>query len=77
MAIKKFYVHLVMFIIGNMIILGVNYHYNYIKFPWILFGTMGWGIGLTFDYLKAFDKNPFLKEDWEERKIKELMSKED
>lgn len=73
--IKKFYAHLVTFILVNLVFLSINYQIKYIEFPWVLCGTFGWGIGLAFDYLKAFNKNPFLGRDWEERKIKEILYK--
>lgn len=73
--IKKFYVHLLTFIFINLIFLSINYHENYIEFPYVLWGTFGWGIGLGFDYIKAFDKNLFLGRDWEERKIREILNK--
>ena len=73
--IKKFYAHLITFTLLNFVFLSINYFENYIEFPWVLWGTFGWGIGLVFDYMKTFDKNPFLGRDWEERKIKEILNK--
>ncbi len=46
------------------------------RYPWFLWVLFGWGIGLAFDYLKAFDKNPMFNKDWEERKINEYMNKD-
>ena len=37
---------------------------------------IGWGIGVIFHGLEAYNYNPFLGYDWEERKIKEIMDKE-
>jgi hypothetical protein len=36
----------------------------------------GWGIGLFFHFLEVNNYNIFLGKNWENRKIKELMDKE-
>ncbi|MGD1946715.1 MAG: 2TM domain-containing protein [Croceivirga sp.] len=46
-------------------------------FLWAIFPTFGWGIGLFFHGMEAYGYNPFLGRRWEERKIKQLMEKED
>ncbi|WBL27107.1 2TM domain-containing protein [Zunongwangia sp. HGR-M22] len=73
--IKKFYAHAISFILFNIVFLSLNYYENYIEFPEVLWGTFGWSIGLAFDYMQAFDKNPFLRKGWEERKMKEILDK--
>lgn len=35
-----------------------------------------WGIGLLIHALRVFDRFPFFGNDWEQRKIKELLEKE-
>jgi len=37
---------------------------------------MGWGIGLIAHGLKAFEFSPFFNKEWEERKIQEILEKE-
>jgi hypothetical protein len=37
---------------------------------------LGWGIGVLFHGMKAFNYSPFLGKDWEERKLKEFMDQE-
>ena len=44
---------------------------------WFLWAAFGWGIGLIFQAAKAFNWAPFMNKNWEEKKIKELMDKED
>lgn len=46
-------------------------------FYWAIFPTIGWGIGLTVHGLEAFGYNPLWGKNWEEKKLKELMEKED
>ena len=41
-----------------------------------LAAAFGWGLGLIFQAAKAFDWNPFISKDWEERKIKEYMERD-
>jgi hypothetical protein len=38
---------------------------------------LGWGIGVFFHGLKVFNYMPFFGKDWEEKKIKEFMEKEE
>ncbi|HEA29272.1 MAG TPA: 2TM domain-containing protein [Leeuwenhoekiella sp.] len=75
--IKAFYGHLTVFLIINLLLAALNYYDNNWRSPWFLWVTLGWGIGLVFDYLKAFEKNPLFNKKWEERKINEYMEKEE
>jgi hypothetical protein len=45
------------------------------NFPWVIFPTIGWGIGLLFHGMEVFGYNPILGKNWEERKIKEYMNR--
>ena len=44
---------------------------------WFWYPMIGWGIGIIFHAVGVFNKNIFLGEDWEERKIQEYMNEED
>lgn len=86
--IKKFYKHLVSYIIVNLFLTFVW------SFSFKLFGDfivsnqfdedgfrhipfwLIWGIFLVFDALKTFDILNFHGKDWEERKIEEFMKEE-
>ncbi len=46
-------------------------------FLWAIFPTLGWGFGLTAHGMEAFGYNPLWGKRWEEKKIRELMEKED
>lgn len=74
--LKKFYNHLVSYIIINLFLAGLNYYSNEWGYIWFLWVTFGWGIGLVFHAAKAFRINPMFDKNWEERKIKEYMEKE-
>lgn len=43
---------------------------------WFMYPAIGWGIGVVIHGVSVFNYMPFLSKDWEERKIKELMNKE-
>lgn len=78
--IKGFYSHLLVYIVINILIIIVNVQSvdkgeSYISlenFSTALF----WGIGLAAHGLSVFGPNIVLGENWEEKKIKELMEKE-
>ncbi|WP_339660221.1 2TM domain-containing protein [uncultured Polaribacter sp.] len=86
-AIKGFYVHLVVFVLVNIFISGIiifglmqsGYSfYDAITNFGVISTWLFWGIGLVFHWLGVFGFQSLgLGKDWEERKIKEMMEKED
>jgi hypothetical protein len=78
--IKGFYTHALVYVIINLMIVIVNIqnldlgesYFQYQNFSTAFF----WGIGLTAHGLSVFVPQWFLGNNWEERKIKELMEKE-
>ena len=85
--IKGFYVHLIVFVIINIFISGVIFYglmssgdsfeetiSNFgVYSTWVF-----WGIGMFFHWLGVFGfKSLGLGKDWEEKKIQELMNKDD
>lgn len=73
--IKEFYQHLTVFLLCNPIIIAVNLMTSpgYLWFVWSLFG---WGFAIIMHGLKAFRISPAFSKEWEERKIKELLEKD-
>ena len=73
--IKKFYQHLTVYLLCNPIVIVVNLMTSpgYLCFIWSL---MGWGIAIVLHGLKAFEFSPFYNKEWEERKIREILEKE-
>jgi hypothetical protein len=73
--IKGFYGNLIAYIIFNgfFLVLNLMTSPNELWFFWPL---LGWGVGVLFHGMKVFNYSPFLGKNWEERKIKELMEKE-
>ena len=86
-AIKGFYVHFIVYVLVNIFISGViifglmqsgdTFVETFSNFgvysTWVF-----WGIGMFFHWLGVFGfKSIGFGSDWEEKKIKELMEKED
>jgi hypothetical protein len=79
---RGFYTHLSFYIVINLIILFINTHSENQGFrdwsqPHLYITPILWGIGLLFHGLKVFKNNFIFRKSWEERKIKELMDKDD
>lgn len=78
-AISGFYWHLFFYLLINICLLIVVQ--NIFKNKEVLnlknyTTTFFWGIGLFFHWFGVFGKNLLFTERWEERKIKEIMEKE-
>ena len=83
--LKKFYVHLIVFIIINTFISsrkiiknidnGETFSEAFFDFTTFSFWFF-WGIGLVFHAFKVFGVNGFLGKEWEARKIKEELDKQ-
>lgn len=83
--LKGFYIHLLAYVIVNIIIMVVNIVANINNgasfidalFSFEIFATpFFWGIGLFFHAMKVFSFNPFFSKDWEERQIKKFMDED-
>lgn len=74
--IKKFYSSLLSYVVFIAFLAALNYYIDGWDHPWFLWAAFGWGIGIVFSAVKAFQWNPFFNKDWEERKIKEFMDSE-
>lgn len=75
--IKGFYVGLMAYVIVIPGLAYIYYTYTPNTIQWFWFPAIGWGIGMIFHALKAFNLNPFLDRNWEERKLKEFMEEEE
>ena len=83
--LKGYYWHLASYIIVNIVISAikiVSEMQNGVSFAetFFDFGTYAlwffWGIGMFFHTLGVFGNNLFLSKKWEQRKIKEILEKE-
>ena len=74
-AIKEFYVSIILYCIIIPMLLWINYQTT--SFPWAIFPALGWGFGLVVSGMAANGINPLWGKEWERRKIRELLNKED
>ena len=74
--IKGFYTHLLTYVVVMIFLVYINLRYSP-EYLWFLWSMAGWGIGLLFHGMKAFNYTPFMGKNWEEKKIKEFMDEED
>lgn len=74
-AIKGFYSNLISYCVVIPFLWWLNLRTT--AFLWVLFPTIGWGFGVIAHGMEAFGYNPLWGKRWEERKIQELMDKDD
>lgn len=74
--LKGFYIHLTLYILMAPVFIYLNY-ISRAGFPWALFPIVGWGFGVMGHAAETFNYNPFFGKDWEARKIRELMDKDE
>ncbi len=75
--VRKFYTKLVRSLLLIVFLAGVNYFLNEWRYMWFLWAAFGIGIGLVSNAIKVFGVNPFFGRDWEDRKIREFMEKDE
>lgn len=78
--IKKFYVHLIVYIVVNGFLIGDDYFDNTPKHDLWSWGTWNvavlWGIGLIIHGLSVFGRDIFFSAEWERNKIQKFMDKD-
>lgn len=73
--IKGFYANLFLYLVFIPFFIWLNSIST--SFPWAIFPIVGWGIGVFFHGMETYNYSPILGKDWEKRKIKELMDRDD
>jgi hypothetical protein len=73
--LKEFYQNLASYCLVIPFLIFINLRFSP-GFHWFWFPIFGWGIGLTFHFLEVNNYNIFFGKNWEDKKIKELMEKE-
>ncbi|WP_298338503.1 2TM domain-containing protein [uncultured Algibacter sp.] len=74
--IKGFYQHLFAYCLFSPFMIFINYK-TYWEYKWFWFPILGWGIGVAIHAFVVFVHKGSLGRNWEERKIEELMRKEE
>ncbi|TAG03652.1 MAG: hypothetical protein EAZ30_08485 [Betaproteobacteria bacterium] len=54
---------------------GAGYKHKW-QWMWVLFPAGGWGIGLFFHGLSVLPRVSFFSNDWEDRKVKEILARD-
>ena len=75
--LKKFYSHLTSYVLVIGAIAALNYWIDGWRYMWFLWAALGWGIGIVTHAVGTFRLNPFFGKDWEKRKIKEYLQKQE
>jgi|SRR5690348_15664386 fatty acid desaturase len=71
-AIKGFYIHLFVFVLVMLGLTAINLSVG--RPWWVLWVLLGWGIGVLAHALTVFGHTSKRITDWEERKVRQLMS---
>lgn len=74
-AIKGFYSNLLAYCLVIPFLWWLNFRTT--DFLWAFFPTLGWGFGVVAHGMEAYGYNPLWGKRWQERKIQELMEKDD
>jgi len=70
-AIKGFYIHLVVFVLVLALLTVIDYVTG--SPWWVQWVFFGWGVGVVGHAVGVYGRLPKMFEDWERRKIKQLM----
>lgn len=70
-AIKGFFGNLIAYCVVIPFLIVINYNFSW-NYQWFWFPLLGWGMGVTFHAFAVFGYG----KSWEERKIKEILEKE-
>jgi len=73
--IRSFYINLALYCIFIPTLIIINLTFTP-EFHWFYFSMAGWGLGLIFHAMSAFNFIPFLNKDWEERKLQQFMEED-
>ena len=72
--IKGFFGNLLAYCLIIPILAYINWRTT--NFPWVIFPAIGWGFGLLMHGFRVYGYNLIMGRGWEERKIREYMSKD-
>ena len=75
-SLRGFYRHLAVYVIVNAFLFTVN-RVASPDYDWFTWPLLGWGVALLIHALSVFVMGGVLGSEWEERKIREIMEKED
>jgi transcriptional regulator with XRE-family HTH domain len=72
--VKGFYLHLLQYAV-TIAVLAIANIWLYPRYLWVGWIALGWGLGVLFHGLKAFDAIPFLNGAWERREVERRLGR--
>ena len=75
--LKKFYGRCLRGLLAIVVVAIINYYLNEWSHPWFLWVVLGVGLGIGLKAIKLFGIGGLFGRDWERRKIRELMDKDE
>lgn len=74
--VKEFYVHLGIYLIVNAALFAINMITNPDTL-WFFWPLLGWGVGVVIHAFTVATEGRLLGPEWEERKVEELVQREE
>ena len=71
--LRHFYRHLVLYGVIILFLHIINWMTS--SYYWAIWPTLGWGIAIVLHAARHMNIFPFLNEEWEERKVQEILAK--
>jgi hypothetical protein len=75
--IKNFYTHLMVYVMVNILLVVINLSTLSSSGIWFIYPLLGWGIGIVSHAVSIFGFGGLFSKDWEERKIREIIEREE
>ena len=72
-ALRAFYTHLTVFAVMNFVLMLIDWSLP--GEPWFYIPLLGWGLLLGLHAGYAYEMLPWFTEDWERRKVRDLMQR--
>lgn len=72
--LKKFYLHLVVYVVGIAGLAVINLM-TYPHYLWFIYPALGWGLGIAIRALRVFDLVPFLGAKWEKSEVEKFLGR--
>jgi hypothetical protein len=74
--LKSLYFSLIFYVIVNSGLIYIWYEYSSHSVQWFWFPIIGWGIGLVFKAINAYDLNVLFGKQWEQKQIQKYLGSE-
>jgi hypothetical protein len=72
-SLRAFYTHVTVYLVANFVLLLIDV--STLGEPWFYKPLLAWGLVLALHAAQAYEMLPWLSQDWEQRKVRELMER--